>query len=476
LVQVDVSGQLPAAIVTFEEFETLVRPLIGLAITRAREGLGGDLLVNFGECAGAEARGEFLLHVEMCWSIELSGRVLTGASDHDPFADRELQALIGDTVVRVELDAPVRDIVIRLASGRVLKSFLVHRTRAQWHLRLPDRRFLTAWRGLPHTSGSTYAPDEDDDVTGEAWSTAIAERFGRPRAEPAANDCATCAAFVRINAPARLLEYGVCSREGSPLERRAVHRTSGCAAHVARTSGPVPGPPNPPEFVVSLAEARALLAPLVGQSVTRPWKGYGSAIFFELGELSTEREGKTGYNKGAFTLMIEWDWRIEVAWRVALSSSHHEDVIESSVEHLFGTTVTNIDVCGEVPQLVVQFSNGMLLRTRTLRRGDPEWTVFLRDSRWVTARHGELLCYAKRYLDDDEDDPGARAREKEASARWISPPKPDSPSSCNNCEFRERLASHGPLLSYGCCTNPASPFDARVVHANDVCAAFAPEE
>jgi hypothetical protein len=52
---------------------------------------------------------------------------------------------------------------------------------------------------------------------------------------------------------------------------------------------------------------------LVEKQVSHVWRGHGSAIFVEFGELSTDLDrvnGKTNPS-GELTLMIEWSWRIE---------------------------------------------------------------------------------------------------------------------------------------------------------------------
>ena len=53
--------------------------------------------------------------------------------------------------------------------------------------------------------------------------------------------------------------------------------------------------------------------PLLGLPVTHIWRGAGSAIFLEFGELhpTTWRDGSTGNPKGEWAIMIEWSWRVE---------------------------------------------------------------------------------------------------------------------------------------------------------------------
>jgi hypothetical protein len=52
---------------------------------------------------------------------------------------------------------------------------------------------------------------------------------------------------------------------------------------------------------------------LIGIPVTHIRRGYGSAIFIELGELKPGRllrNGTLGNPRGPFGLKIEWSWRV----------------------------------------------------------------------------------------------------------------------------------------------------------------------
>lgn len=47
--------------------------------------------------------------------------------------------------------------------------------------------------------------------------------------------------------------------------------------------------------------------------VSHVWRGHGSALFIELGELAPtrRRDGSPGHSEGEIGLMVEWSWRIE---------------------------------------------------------------------------------------------------------------------------------------------------------------------
>src|SRR5580658_524949 len=50
-----------------------------------------------------------------------------------------------------------------------------------------------------------------------------------------------------------------------------------------------------------------------GMEVSLAWKGYGSAIFLELGRLSPPRQPRGQHEQGEACLCVEWDWRVENA-------------------------------------------------------------------------------------------------------------------------------------------------------------------
>ena len=60
---------------------------------------------------------------------------------------------------------------------------------------------------------------------------------------------------------------------------------------------------------IKRAEFDELVGPLVGMPVSRPWRGNGTALFLDLGEIRPAED--TGYRWGQACVQLEWDWRIE---------------------------------------------------------------------------------------------------------------------------------------------------------------------
>ena len=113
---------------------------------------------------------------------------------------------------------------------------------------------------------------------------------------------------------------------------------------------------------------------LLDLPVSFAWRGHSTAIFLELGELTETAER---FPKGEASFMLEWDWRVEKKRSIAFGSLSGNRKIKNGLEKLTGEKVTNVEIEGRLPELVITFSGGLWLRTFTLYEGQPCWTVFL---------------------------------------------------------------------------------------------------
>lgn len=118
---------------------------------------------------------------------------------------------------------------------------------------------------------------------------------------------------------------------------------------------------------------------LVGHTVSHVWFGHFSALFLELGELSTKdrtrRDGSPGNPRGEFTVYAGFDWRIERPKSVYGSRDCSRRRQRTITMKLLEATVASVTTCGRLPELEIGFSNGLWLVTFGLGRGDPDWTV-----------------------------------------------------------------------------------------------------
>jgi hypothetical protein len=221
-----------------------------------------------------------------------------------------------------------------------------------------------------------------------------------------------------------------------------------------------------------IEEFHSLVQPLVGLPVSLPWKGYGSAIFLELGTLlPLDSSGRQRHQKGEACIAVEWDWRIEAGAKVLFGSSNSRPKIKSGIAAFQGVTVQNLSVFGAVPELVVEFSNGYSLRTMVMTTGDPEWSVKLPDRRWIYARDGRInIGSGTSGLTEEEK--AAFALAERTALRWGIPAAQPKGGPCRDCTSFVRVDGDGHLLDYGICIADAGPFDGRSVNLDSGCPSF----
>lgn len=135
---------------------------------------------------------------------------------------------------------------------------------------------------------------------------------------------------------------------------------------------------------------------LIGLTLSHVWRGHGSAIFLEFGELQeqTDKSGATRQPSGQFGAMIQWSWRIERNTSI-LCGSWSDDVLwEPSFFGLKAATATNLHLFGQVPEIMISLSNGHRIVSFMTAEGDPKWTLFDRSSklnRWLCVRDGNVV-------------------------------------------------------------------------------------
>ncbi|PZM14407.1 hypothetical protein [Rhizobium tubonense] len=112
------------------------------------------------------------------------------------------------------------------------------------------------------------------------------------------------------------------------------------------------------------------------------WHGYGSAIFLEIGELSTQqrRDGSDGNPKGEYTVMIEWSWRIESEAAILAGSWTDEQNWDEIFEPLVGRRIEDVVLFARLPELSITLEKGRYFTSFMTAEGQPAWTIF-RNSR-----------------------------------------------------------------------------------------------
>lgn len=134
---------------------------------------------------------------------------------------------------------------------------------------------------------------------------------------------------------------------------------------------------------------------LIDLPVSHIWRGHGSAIFLELGELSprTRRNGEITGFEGEVGIMIQWSWRLETRQSILCGSWSEDDEWEGIFSNLLKTRVVNAELFGRLPELSLTFSNDWQLNSFSTTDGDPQWCIFHRfdnTTSWISIKSGEL--------------------------------------------------------------------------------------
>ena len=220
---------------------------------------------------------------------------------------------------------------------------------------------------------------------------------------------------------------------------------------------------------ITFAEFQKLIAPLIGMTISHPWKGYGSTIFLELGALTEGRNNP----KGDACITVEDDWRVENDQSIVFGSSESASEISRSLPSIAGLKIRDIFVDGAPPEICVHLTNGNRLRTMAAAPGDPQWSIRMPDGQWLYCRAGELL------LDDGSGGHETKASEttamdhaKSTAQRWSKSEGAREANACRDCRYFVWLDGDYFLLDYGVCTNAASTNDGRALNCGCGCAEF----
>src|SRR5262245_43947969 len=125
--------------------------------------------------------------------------------------------------------------------------------------------------------------------------------------------------------------------------------------------------------LTSIEQAQKDLQKIVGLPVARTWKGYGTAIFFELGNLYKSRLIGTNNEvqvsiKGDWSLCIETTWQLikdgKVLFDAAPFNVFGADTkpIKKILEQLVDTSIASLQFIQSTGMLIVVFSSGITLQ------------------------------------------------------------------------------------------------------------------
>jgi hypothetical protein len=134
---------------------------------------------------------------------------------------------------------------------------------------------------------------------------------------------------------------------------------------------------------------------LSGLPISYVWRGYGSAIFMELGKLSPRfnRDGSPGHSEGEVSLGVEWSWRVEDATAIHCGSWSEEDRWEPALDLLRDARVDRCELFGVLPEVAITTDAGIRFLSFSTTNGQPQWHLIDRRSgrtRWFSVREGRL--------------------------------------------------------------------------------------
>lgn len=136
-------------------------------------------------------------------------------------------------------------------------------------------------------------------------------------------------------------------------------------------------------------------ASLIGLPITHVWRGYGSAVFIECGNLQpvTKHDGSPGNSEGEVSLGVEWSWRIEDSGAIRCGSWSDEELWEPAFEGLRNARVARCELFGLLPEVAITTDQGVRFLSFSTTDGQPRWHMVDRRAnspRWFTVREGHL--------------------------------------------------------------------------------------
>lgn len=146
------------------------------------------------------------------------------------------------------------------------------------------------------------------------------------------------------------------------------------------------------------------------------------------------------------------------------------------MDGLHGATIKSIAIEGQVPELVIEFSNGQRLISAAMCTDAFEWSVRLPGAVWIDCDQGTV------HVGDGEAtglSPEADLKFEHAlcaTQRWGIPTAKGLVGHCSGCVSMVRIDGDADFLDYGVCTSADSPFDGRVVNMRSGCSFFAVNE
>ncbi|MCF1742907.1 hypothetical protein [Paradevosia shaoguanensis] len=135
---------------------------------------------------------------------------------------------------------------------------------------------------------------------------------------------------------------------------------------------------------------------IVGRTISLAWRGYGSTIFLEFGELTPTHKsnGEAGHERGEVTIMLEWGWRLEGETTIVCGDGSEDAEIAAGLRQLIGLELKEAALAGRLPELALTFSSDLYVTSFWPCAGDPGWGILdntMDGPNALQVKHGKLV-------------------------------------------------------------------------------------
>jgi hypothetical protein len=154
--------------------------------------------------------------------------------------------------------------------------------------------------------------------------------------------------------------------------------------------------------LVSRQEFSNLMMPFIGLPVTRCFRGGGTAVVMDFGDLFEVDSGPRRPSlRGRAHLLVEWSWRVEGPRSIRFGSWTTDRRMENGLRGLEGKSIVSIGLDGRLPELVIELSGKVWFHSFHTAEGQPQWAFFLApEGDWIEVSQAALK--RRRWMGEDE--------------------------------------------------------------------------
>jgi len=140
--------------------------------------------------------------------------------------------------------------------------------------------------------------------------------------------------------------------------------------------------------ILNQDEAIEFLRTFENREISHVWRGAGTAIFLEFGELAQNNRDNL---IGEFSISIEWSWRIEDRNSILLGSFSEDQQISKVIGILKGKKLIKAEFFGRLKEIHLQLDGDIWLSSFATVEGNPEWAGRNDKKEWLYFRKGRYV-------------------------------------------------------------------------------------